>query len=326
MKTITKFAVCAAPKNEPEVGSWFQVTPPYGEYDATGTIDGYEKEAVLVFDEAVTDAIIAAFNAFIAAGEWPGVLVDREHNSLNYDKPSDAMAWAVAIRREEDGSLWTKWEFTPEGLALWESKTLVSRSPVLALEMREEGRFYPTSLESVGMTNTPHFRELSTVAAAKAKNPEKGKPNMEKIIAALGLGAEATEDEIVAAIQKLKDGQTAAEAKATEAEQHLADAEKAKDEAEAECKSMKADAFISEHKDQIEDVAAFKESYLKDPENAAKLIGACKKVEKPVQTVLKGGKAPTQGDIRAQLAACKSGAERIKFAREHAQELLDAAK
>lgn len=319
-----KFAVCSA--EEPEQGSWFQVTPPYGEYDATGTIDGFKDDAVLVFDEETTTRIMAAFQAFMAEGKWPGVLVDREHFSLDYDKPSDAMAWAVDIRREADGSLWTKWEFTPEGLAVWQTKTLVSRSPVLELEEREPGRFYPVSLQSVGMTNTPHFKELSTVAAAKAVNTEKEKPNMEKIIESLGLPAEATEEQILEAIKGLKDGAAAAEAKATDAEKQLTDAEKAKEECEAECRGLKADAFISEHRDQIEDVAAFKESYLKDPEGAAKVLATCKKVATPVQTVLKSAKTPGTADVVAQLAACKSSKERLAFVNAHAQELLDAAK
>jgi len=108
---------------------WFQTFPPYGRYPALGAggLDKKAKNAEFVFDEATAKTIIDNFHANREAHpDWPGILVDREHFSEDPEKPSDAMAWATDIRLDPDGSIWTKWDFTPSGRELWESKTLVA--------------------------------------------------------------------------------------------------------------------------------------------------------------------------------------------------------
>ena len=259
--------------NASEKAAWFQTTPPYGEYPAGNMTDEHGKpvkDAVVVFDEESVRKTVEAFRAEMQNAEWPGVLVDREHFSLDLDKPSDAMAWAKDIRIAEDGAIWTRWEFTPKGRELYETKTLINRSPVLRLERREGGKFSPCYLESIGMTNTPHFKELSPLAAAKAAaedNHQKGTTDMDpEILAALGLAEGAQKEDVLAAIKVLKDQEAAAVAKAT-------DAEKKAEEAETACRGLKADAFISANKDKIVDVAKFREAYLKDPQGTETAFG-----------------------------------------------------
>ena len=148
-------------------GEWFETFPPYGRYPVGGTVEGAAEGAEFVLDEAAAKAVIAAFRRDAARPGWPGVLVDREHFSADRGRPSDAMAWARDIRQEADGSVWTRWEFTAPGRALWEGRVLVSRSPLFACE--RDGRDYrPVALRSIAMTNTPHFTGLSTIAAARA--------------------------------------------------------------------------------------------------------------------------------------------------------------
>ena len=168
MKTTVIFAACREYKTEPATNAtWFQTFPPYGRYPVGGTIEGAANDAEFVFDEAVAKAVMDAFRAAAKNPEWPGVLVDEEHYSLDRSKSSAAMAWAKDIRQEADGSIWTSWEFTPKGRELWESKTLLNRSPAFRCE--RVGRDYrPMELKSIAMTNTPHFSELSTLAAARA--------------------------------------------------------------------------------------------------------------------------------------------------------------
>lgn len=321
-KHLVFFASCAAVKEEPATNAtWFQTFPPYGRYPVGGTIEGAAKDAEYVFDEKTAKRIMESFNAAKATPNWPGVLVDREHFSLDPKKPSDAMAWAKEMRQEADGSLWTRWEFTPQGRELWNDKVLVNRSPAFLAE--QDGKEYrPFELKSIGMTNVPHFEELSTLAAARAaevNNTEK-ENQMNEILKALGLAEGASEADAVAAINALKEKASAAEAQAT-------DAEKKAEEAEGKCRKMECDAFLEANKAKIADVAACREVYMKDPECAKKMIGACKAAETKPQTILGAAKkTPTiektaaVGTCREQMAALPPS-ERAAFYQAHKAEI-----
>ena len=321
-KRFAVFCACSAVKAEPSTNAtWFQTFPPYGRYPVGGTIEGAAKDAEYVFDEKTAKRIMESFNAARATPNWPGILVDREHFSLDPKKPSDAMAWAKDIRQEADGSLWTRWEFTPQGRELWNDKVLVNRSPAFLAE--ENGKeFRPFELKSIGMTNVPHFDELSTLAAARAaevNNPEK-ENQMNEILKALGLAEGASGADAVTAINALKEKASAAEAQAT-------DAEKKAEEAEGKCRKMECDAFLEANKAKIADVAACREVYMKDPECAKKMIGACKAAETKPQTILGAArKTPTiektaaVGTCREQMAALPPS-ERAAFYQAHKAEI-----
>ena len=288
---------------------WFQTFPPYGRYPVGGTVKGAAKDAVFVFDEAAARAVIEDFRQQAARPDWPGVLVDREHFSADADKTSDAMAWARDIRQDSDGSIWTRWDFTPEGERLWRDRVLVSRSPLFLSSPDASRREYrPVALRSIGMTNSPHFKDLSTLAAAKAAAEEttnEGEIQMDpEILAALGLAEGAGKEEVLAAIKALKDKEAAAVAQAT-------DAEKKAEDAEAACRGLKADAFIAANKERIADAAKFREAYLKAPEATEAAFALCKAAPaaKPSETriVAREAKTPAatvgSGDASAKIAA-----------------------
>ena len=303
---------------------WFQTFPPYGRYPVGGTIEDAPDGAEFVIDEASVRAVMDAFAKDAERPDWPGILVDREHFSTLADKPSDAMAWARGIRQAPDGSIWTRWNFTPEGERLWNERVLVSRSPYFVGGASDDGMEYrPARLVSIGMTNTPHFTELSTLAAARAADakPQKEK-HMDKIIQTLGLPPDATEEDVLGAVNALKE-QASASAAATE------DMKKERDEAVAECRAVRADAFLRKHAAVIGDAAACREVYLKDPDLAEKMVAACRapdpskgqQILAPCRTV----PAPSD-DLRARLAACRTPEEMARFAVEHARELADTTK
>ncbi|MBR2837412.1 MAG: hypothetical protein IKE55_01370 [Kiritimatiellae bacterium] len=316
MKTTVIFAACREYKTEPATNAtWFQTFPPYGRYPVGGTVEGAAKDAEFVVDEATAKAVIESFKAAARDPQWSGILVDEEHYSLDRSKSSAAMAWAKDIRQEPDGSIWTRWEFTPKGRELWESKTLLNRSPAFACT--KDGRNYrPTALLSIGMTNTPHFKELSNLAAARAAevNKQKGKIQMKKLMAELGLAEDASEDAAIAACRALK-------AKASAAEQTAADAL-------ARCRTVECDAFIEENKAKIADVAACREVYMKDPDTARKLVAACKAPDVKTQTVLAAARktpevpkdAAAVATCREQMAALPAG-ERAAFYKAHKAEI-----
>ena len=318
--TVT-FAACSAVKEDAATkATWFQTFPPYGRYPVDGTVKGAAADAEFVFDEAAAKAVMDAFKNAAADPAWPGVLVDEEHYSLDSSKSSAAMAWAKDIRQENDGSIWTRWEFTPKGRELWESKTLLNRSPAFACA-RNGKEYRPVELKSIAMTNTPHFSKLSTLAAARAaevnKN-NKGEIHMKKLMAELELAEDASEDAAVAACKALKE-------KASAAEKSAADAL-------AECRKMKCDAFIEANKAKIADEAACRAAYMANPENAEKLIAACKAPEAKTQTVLAAAKktpdvkkdGESMATCREQMAALPAN-ERAAFYKEHKAD-IDAGK
>ena len=163
MKTATLIATALTASETADNASWFQTTPPYGEYPG-GNIKGPDGKpvegAVVRFDEASVRRVAAAFEERMRSGGWPGVLVDREHFSLDTDKPSDAMAWAVAVRVADDGSIWTRWDFTPKGRELWEGRILVSRSPVLRLERVGNGKVYVPAVSISAVLRPSHITSM----------------------------------------------------------------------------------------------------------------------------------------------------------------------
>ena len=278
------FMTCSASNLDAATNAcWFQTTPKYGLYPGGEQITGRDgkpvKKATIILDEKSTDKIMEAFRAAVSVPGCPGILVDQDHFSCDTDKPTTALAWAKEIRRAEDGSLWTRWEFTAKGKELCEGKMLVNRSTVMLLDevkgWRGMGKaFTPYALESIGMTNKPYFKDLSPLAAAREVNNNKGETMDPKILEKLELAEGATLDDVLAAIQALKDKEAAATATAT-------DATKMAEDAEAKCRGLKCDAFIAAHKAQIADEAKFREAYLKAPEATEAAFGLFRTAEPP---------------------------------------------
>lgn len=317
------FAACSAVRAEPSANAtWFQTFPPYGRYPVGGTIKNADPDAEYVFDAEAAKNIIDRFRAAAKKDDWPGILVDEEHFSLASGKSSAALAWAKDIRQEADGSLWTRWEFTERGRKMWADKILVNRSPAFYSDKVGAKCYRPCELKSIGMTNAPHFEELSTLAAARAAevNNQEGETQMNEIIKALGLSEGASEQDCVTAIEALKSKASAAEAKATESEEE-------RQKAEAKCRGVECDAFLEANKAKIADVAACREVYMKDPDMAKKMLGACKAVEAKPQTVLGAARKTPEiradkalGTCREQLAALPPS-ERAAFYQAHQAEI-----
>ena len=304
------FMSCAAVESDTAGNAcWFQTTPPYGKYPSGMQVelaDGKKaKDTFVVFSRESVDAVVKDFRDRMTAKDWPGVLVDQEHYSLDLDKPSTALAWAKDIRVAEDGSIWTKWEFTAKGKELYEGKMLINRSPVLDLAKVGDKEFAPTRLTSIGMTNTPYFKDLSPLAAAREVNNKKGENTMDpSILRELGLQEGATLEDVLSAIKALKDKEAAATASAT-------DATKKAEDAEAKCRGLKCDAFIAAHKAQIADEGKFREAYMKAPEATEQALGLFRTAAAPAPTariVAKDAQTPsatpgTDAAVKAKIAA-----------------------
>lgn len=294
---IAKTFFCLCKADVSDGASWFHTLPPPGEYPADGVVlhkGKPVKGAVFVIDQASFDKIVASFKSDSQRSDWPGLLVDREHYSLKRDQPSDAMAWAKDIR-VDDAGLWTRWDFTAPGKALWDGRVLVSRSPVMDLEPMPNNRFRPVRIDSIAMTNTPHFDQLSTLAAARAAEvqTQEGDAMDKQLLAELGLPETATLQDCIAKIQSMKTAGTVAEAEMKKAE--------------TACRKAKCDAFIVAHKAQIADEAKFRTAYEANPDATEAAFGVFKSSpEKPqgqTRIVAKEAKTPDGKGAEVAVAA-----------------------
>jgi phage I-like protein len=77
---------------------WVQVTP-CGEFPHAGA------GIVQVIDRAACDAIAAVFNARKSDTNFPGVLVDFDHFSLDTAQSSEAAGWISDLESRDTG-LW----------------------------------------------------------------------------------------------------------------------------------------------------------------------------------------------------------------------------
>ena len=132
---------------------------------------------------------------------------------------------------------------------------------------------------------------------------------MDKLKELLGLAADASDEDVVAAVTALQE--------------QVAQANKDKEEAEAE-------SFAEEHK-AVCNKDALKKAYLLNKEAARELVAglvpaapAPEKKEEPPQTILNKETSATpvlKNKAREGLAACKSPAERVSYVMKHAAEL-----
>lgn len=254
----------------------------------------------------------AAFSRIVEAWEAAGrkeILCDFEHASEvdKVDSDTRAAAWISNLAVGEDGALVGDFKFTEEGAKAVTGRSLRFLSPVFVPDAA--GNI--ASLRSVALTNRPNI----PVAPILNKEPQanqtveeqpKEPPEMDKLKELLGLAPEATEEDVLAAVAKLKEQNAALN--------------KEKEEAEAE-------SFAEEHK-AVCNKEALKSAYLMNKEAAKALVGGIAKPEVPApqkllnkETVATPSIAKSAGgdDARAKLASLPP-AERGKYFAEHQSE------
>ena len=155
--------------------AWIHVTPA-GEYAHAGA------GVVQVIDKEALKAITEDFTAKARAENFPGLLVDFDHFSMDTDKPSEAAGWISALRADAEG-LWAKVRWTSKGREAVEGGEYRLVSPVFPkpslCEDLGENRIRPRQLQSVALTNEPNIkggkpltnREQHSMACALSDSP-----------------------------------------------------------------------------------------------------------------------------------------------------------
>lgn len=275
----------------PPDDGWIHVSP-LGRYPVHLGGDDVE----ILIDAAACADQVAAFRAeAAAAGEaWGGMLVDFDHFSLDTDKSSEAAGWADALEARPDG-LWARVRWTDSGLAAIRGGRYRYTSPVhLPRDCRRDGEAYvPARLHRLALTNDPRMlqgisrmRPISSRTepeGADATQPTpppapggtKGPQPMDyktMLLGLLGLPAEATDDEITAALTAKQEADAAAAAKTEEAiasrdafrsRAETAETELAGLRADADLAALEAEGYTFKARDQVKAaIIASRETFL----------------------------------------------------------------
>lgn len=133
---------------------WVQISP-LGDYKHAGA------GVVQVVDRAACDAMAEAFNARKADTNFPGVLIDFDHFSLDTGQSSEAAGWITELESRDTG-LWARVRWSDAGLAAVQGGRFRLMSPVFPPPSQCEdlggGKIRPRALVSVALTNEPNIK------------------------------------------------------------------------------------------------------------------------------------------------------------------------
>ncbi|WP_299370438.1 phage protease [uncultured Tateyamaria sp.] len=190
----TALAVLEAPKaTDGDAPEWLRLLP-VGQSMAT---DG---RGPFFYDDA--DAVISTS---LTSGE--PIFIDVDHSSIKPDVADRrAYGYIIELTEREDG-IWGKVDWTTAGRALMADRAFWGVSPIL----RHTKAGKVTRIASVALTNNPALRQLSALTT----QAEYGMEFLQKLAVALGLSDTASEEDVMAAIMKMKDAPSDGEAAMT---------------------------------------------------------------------------------------------------------------
>lgn len=187
--TATMAAV-PLPADPAEVPDWVHLVPV-----AQGAVETVDRRGPFLVDDAA--AIVAAS---LAEGEE--LQIDENHAedlASPQGAASPARGWIDRLEVRSDG-IWGHVKWTAAGRALVADRAYRAMSPVI---LHDKAKRIVRILRA-SLVNRPNFRGLA------ALNSERESSSMESIAKKLGLAEDATEDQILDAIDKMKDRPAAA--------------------------------------------------------------------------------------------------------------------
>jgi phage I-like protein len=236
------------------------------------------------------------------------ILVDFEHNAeQGGTSDTSAAAWATNLRVDPERGLVADFRMTDAGAAAVSNRRLRFLSVAWLVDRATRE---PLRLTSIALTNKPNIPVAPVLnrepPAATTVEETQGNQNMEKLKELLGLGPEATDDDVAAAVKALQDKVAESDRAAAEREaEEFAEANKAK----ADRNVLKAQ-FLANREVAKALVAAIPEP--KAPETAQRLLNKS------------DAKTPEAADIVKELNKLPAGKARADFVMAHAAELAAA--
>jgi phage I-like protein len=191
----------------PRGRTWEQIEVT-GEHPA---IDTAGNRVVQVIDDRAVTAMAQDVAELAADPEWGGILIDKDHLSHDPAHSTEAMGWLMNAE-VRDGQLWGLVEWSDLGAGAVTNRRLQYFSTEYDaedLEILGEGRVRPLRLSGLALTNRPNNkggRRITNRSKTEHYNrTQETKNPMQSIAEKLGLPAEATEDEILAALTALQE-------------------------------------------------------------------------------------------------------------------------
>jgi phage I-like protein len=195
---------------------WYHIAP-FGEFPHTGA------GVIQVIDQEACIAMAARFAADAQTTNFPGLLVDFDHFSLDGEKRSEAAGWIIGLENRENG-LWAQIRWSDLGEEAVKGGRYRFLSPVWARSDcvdLSDGRVRPVRILNAAVTNDPNLKGLVPLSNSGqrrvvdfqtlyggANNLERYEPSVakamegkganmkaviEKLVNHLGLAADATE-------------------------------------------------------------------------------------------------------------------------------------
>lgn len=192
---MNRFAALAIALAATAASGWVQILP------AGSIVPRDGRGPFSAGDRSRLDAILSATKAWLRATEMP---IDYEHQTLrsaDNGRPAPASGWVKEFEVRDDG-LWGRVEWTAAAAAAIQAGEYRYLSPVIGLD--KDGNV--VLVKMAALTNTPATDLAEVEALAARAHPEPKENPMEKILKALGLAADASEDTALTAIATLSQG------------------------------------------------------------------------------------------------------------------------
>ena len=227
-----------------------------------------------VIDEAACRQMVSAFETVKNSSEnFPGLLIDFDHFSLDAAKHSEAAGWITDLKfmpNSTGSGLFAQIRWTDTGEAAVKGGRYRFLSPVWAKSDCEDlgnERLRPVRLLNAAVTNDPNLKGIlplsnrnpaepvdSTSLSRNSLNPKEKpmQPVLDALLNKLNLSADTAQDTIIAAIENMAapDDATALTNRAETAEQSLADIQAAQLESDADA-FLEANAALIENRDEV---------------------------------------------------------------------------
>jgi phage I-like protein len=248
----------------PEDG-WYQLAP-LGEFPhaAAGVTQ--------IIDEAACNRMVAAFETLKNASDnFPGLLIDFDHFSLDAAKHSEAAGWITDLKLiPNGGGLFARIRWSDTGEAAVKGGRYRFLSPVWAKSDCEDlgnDRLRPVRLLNAAVTNDPNLKGILPLSNRNSERPvdsaslyrdpltQKEKtmqPVIDALLNKLNLPADTGEADLIAAIENMAtaDETAALTNRAETAESSLADLQTAQLEADADA-FLEDNAALIENRDEV---------------------------------------------------------------------------
>jgi hypothetical protein len=272
-----------------DLPEWIQLAPK-GEFPITLG----NKHYIQVID---AEAVALLANSLAQCGP-SGALLDYDHFSHDSNHPSEAAGWIKELQARGDG-LWGRVEFTDKGADAVRNRRYIFVSPTWNFgdcQAINAKNIRPTRLRNAALTNAPNLIGIRPIvnrlpadaaqgpAGTDPAKPQQGVPMdyKVKLIAMLGLAADATDEQIATALaaktaapppeKAAANSESGATLDAVTAERDALKARIA--ELEAKLLEEQVEKDLDENKDVIANRAAAKAVLLANRENGLAMLKA----------------------------------------------------